>query len=314
MCRYYGYITDICGCYVGAWTNYGDGIRMGQGVGADVTNMQSVGMADGGPDALEVGADWVWRNNDWFTGHSVSNYTRALIQCNRQPVLKVNTEGLRFMDENGTWQQKVQGAFIQPTHHFFTIYGNDIEETINYIKGSRYGMCENMITPDFRCYFTDDDIQEFWDWKDTLGPDNEIFHCYFEADTLEELAEKLGINKENFVAQVERYNHYCETGVDEEFGKHSSFLFPVQGPFKAFRSTPGFLWTTQGGLTTNEKWEVLRADGTGKIPNFYAGSLDQGGSQKPYNQGMENPFQQASSAVLNGYLAAQSAIENAKMS
>jgi hypothetical protein len=174
-------------------------------------------------------------------------------------------------------------------------------------------MCENMITPDFRCYFTDDDIQEFWDWKDTLEPDNEIFHCYFEADTLEELADKLGINKENFVAQVERYNSYCEKGVDEEFGKHPSFLFPVKdGPFKAFRSTPAFLWTTQGGLTTNERWEVLKADGTGKIPNFYAGSLDQGGSQKPYNQGMENPFQQASSAVLNGYLAAQSAIENAK--
>jgi hypothetical protein len=37
-----------------------------------------------------------------------------------------------------------------------------------------------------------------------------------------------------------------------------------------------------------------------------------GGSQKPYNQGMENPFQQASSAVLNGYLAAKSAIANAQ--
>ncbi|MDR1184908.1 MAG: FAD-binding protein [Coriobacteriales bacterium] len=313
MCKYYGYITEFCGCYVGATTNNGDGIRMGMGAGGTLTNMQAVGAADGGPDALEVGADWVWRINDWFDGHSVSAYTRALIQCNRQPVLKVNTEGIRFMDENGTWQQKTQGAYVQPTHHFFTIYGGNIEEAINYIKGSRYGMCENMITPDFRCYFTDDDIQEFWDWKDTLDVDNGIFKCYFKADTLEELADLIDIDKENFLAQVERYNKYCETGVDEEFGKHQSFLFPVKdGPFHAFRSTPAFLWTTQGGLTTNEDWAVLNAEGSAPIPNLYAGSLDMGGSQKPYNQGMENPFQQASSAVLNGYLAAKSAIANAQ--
>ena len=41
------------------------------------------------------------------------------------------------------------------------------------------------------------------------------------ADTLEELAEKLNMPADAFVATVERYNELCAKGEDEDFGKES---------------------------------------------------------------------------------------------
>lgn len=44
--------------------------------------------------------------------------------------------------------------------------------------------------------------------------------------SLEELADGLGLPREAFLAQVERYNGYCETGLDDEFHKDKRFLLP----------------------------------------------------------------------------------------
>ena len=49
-------------------------------------------------------------------------------------------------------------------------------------------------------------------------------------DTLEELAEGLGLPFDAFLAQVERHNSYCGTGLDDEFHKDKRFLLPVKQP------------------------------------------------------------------------------------
>jgi len=307
MCKYYGWITDFCGCHVGAESNEGDGIRMGQGVSGGLSCIPGVGAADGGVDMLAVGQPWTYRQKTHFKDQTISGYTTAVIQLARQPVLKINGSGKRYMDENGTWKNKTLSSYVQPNHQYFTIYDADIEGAINFIKGSRYGMCENMITPDFRIYFTDEDIRPLFHWKNSLKECMK-FGTVIEANTLEELAAKIGVNKANFVKTVKDYNRYCETGVDEEFGKHKSFLFPVKkGPFFAIKSKPSFLWVTQGGLRIDDKWRVLLEDGSREIPGLYAGSSDAGGMMKPYNFGMENYFQQASSAVISGKIAGTNA-------
>ncbi len=308
MCKHYGWITDFCGCHVGSPSNEGDGIRMGQGAGAGLSSVPGCGVADGGVDMLEVGKPWNYRQNTFFKdGQTVSGYTTAIIQLARQPVLKVNGYGKRYMDENGTWKKKTFASYSQPNHHFFTIYDADLEGAINFIKGSRYGMCENMITPKFRIFIDDDDIRPLWNWKDSLEEGKKL-GTIFTANTIEELADKIGVNKKNFVQTVANYNKYCETGVDEEFGKNKSFLFPIKKPpFMAIKSKPAFLWVTQGGLGINEKWQVLAADGSRVIPGLYVGSADVGGAMKPYNMGMENYFQQAAATVINGKIAGTNA-------
>ena len=54
----------------------------------------------------------------------------------------------------------------------------------------------------------------------------------FKADTLEELAVKIGQDPATFVKTVEDYNALCEAGTDTEFGKDPKYLIPVkQAPF-----------------------------------------------------------------------------------
>ena len=58
-----------------------------------------------------------------------------------------------------------------------------------------------------------------------------------EADTLEELAAKLGFDNDaasTFVDSIERYNELCEKGHDDDFGKAAEKMHPIiEPPFKA---------------------------------------------------------------------------------
>ena len=82
-------------------------------------------------------------------------------------------------------------------------------------------------------------------------------------DTLEGLAGQLGLSGDaatEFVAQIERWNGYCEAGVDEEFGRAAEVLFPVKdGPFYACTFDPvlGETMVTMGGIITDGEQNAL---------------------------------------------------------
>jgi 3-oxosteroid 1-dehydrogenase len=104
------------------------------------------------------------------------------------------------------------------------------------------------------------------------------------ADTLEELAAKCDIDRACLLETVKRFNGFCETGVDEDYGRGSRAfdrchgdptikpnpnLGPIEeGPFYAVRMYPGDVGTA-GGLVTDEYARVLRDDGS-QIPGLYA--------------------------------------------
>ena len=59
------------------------------------------------------------------------------------------------------------------------------------------------------------------------------------ADSIEELAEKAGIDVDNLVDTVEEYNDFCDS-VDEEFFKDKRYLRPItKAPFYGARIRPG---------------------------------------------------------------------------
>ncbi|MEI3191036.1 MAG: FAD-binding protein [Lachnospiraceae bacterium] len=81
------------------------------------------------------------------------------------------------------------------------------------------------------------------------------------ADTLEELAEKLNIPVDNFVATVNRYNELCAAGVDEDYGKEKHRLTPVDtAPFYGIRTGAWHL-TTLNGCRINTDMQVLDTNG-----------------------------------------------------
>ncbi len=135
------------------------------------------------------------------------------------------------------------------------------------------------------------------------------------SSTIEGLAEQIEVPVEALTATVERFNGFAKTGVDEDFGRGESaydkyYSDPTvkpnpslgaidQGPFYAVKIVPGDLGT-KGGLVTDERARVLRADGSA-IPGLYAaGNCSSAVMGNTY----AGPGATIGPAITFGYLAA----------
>ncbi len=125
------------------------------------------------------------------------------------------------------------------------------------------------------------------------------------ADTVAELAEKIGRDPEALQATIERYNELCEKGADEDFGRDPEKMAKIEkGPFYAVAITPTLVATT-GGAKRDTAGRVLDWN-ENPIPGLYeAGEL---GSY------VSNLYQNGvflSEAMLSGRAAAQTAFGGA---
>lgn len=91
----------------------------------------------------------------------------------------------------------------------------------------------------------------------------------WKADTMEELAELTGIDRERLLKTYADYTRYCKNGKDEEFGKSSDRLWKLKGPFYCMKYTEPNYIATLGGVHTGRDSEVLDAQHR-EIPGLYA--------------------------------------------
>lgn len=134
-------------------------------------------------------------------------------------------------------------------------------------------------------------------------------------DTLEELADVMGINKENLLATIERFNGFCADGVDLDWNRGvgswdrytcgdqervdsgelvNPCLAPiVEPPFFCVEVYPGML-QTKGGIVINKNAQVMNVRGE-VIPRLYAGSCT---IANPLGRG----YGWAGGTVANGYV------------
>ena len=100
-----------------------------------------------------------------------------------------------------------------------------------------------------------------------------------QADTLDELADKLGYEgeyKENFLKSIERYNELCDKGVDLDFGKMKKDMTPIrQAPFYGI-AVGSWLLATMNGVRVNTNLEAITPEGNA-IPGLYVIGNDMGG-------------------------------------
>lgn len=93
--------------------------------------------------------------------------------------------------------------------------------------------------------------------------------------SIEELAKNAGFEGEvyeNTVATLKRYNEFCETGRDEDFGRDAKLLDPLTDFLFMQVNSPtkfGFMLVTVGGLVTDGEQRVLDMNYE-KIPGLYA--------------------------------------------
>jgi succinate dehydrogenase/fumarate reductase flavoprotein subunit len=188
------------------------------------------------------------------------------------PFMFVNKNGKRFFNEANWVQAKSLQMLDQPDAVAYSIfdanYGTDVADSLNYGGGMFWdSMSRNVETPFDPEMITSVVESEAAAGKDVLG--NETAVTAWKCDTLEELADAIGVDKETFLAEVERYNEFCAAGDDEDFAKEACFLYPiVEPPFYATKTGPCML-AVVGGLKVNTDLAVIDAEGKA-IEGLYA--------------------------------------------
>ena len=136
------------------------------------------------------------------------------------------------------------------------------------------------------------------------------------AASLEELAAEIEVPPSALANTVDRFNGFARTGVDADFHRGESdydkyYSDPTvkpnpslhsidQGPFYAVKIVPGDLGT-KGGLVTDERARVLRADGSVIAGLYAAGNVSSAVMGNTY----AGPGATIGPALTFGYLAAE---------
>ena len=185
----------------------------------------------------------------------------ALFWMGSQPFLKVNLNGERFMNEYMPYDLVLHAAASQPYHTYCTVwdskYAEDCERFATH-GCSRLYPHVNGTDPVFPMGY----IQ-------MLNADLQEQGYIVEADTIEELAEKLGLPVDTFTATVDRYNELAAKGEDEDFGKEGYRLSTLQqAPFYGVRQAGGYLICTIDGIQIDDNMHAIDQDFKA-IPGLY---------------------------------------------
>lgn len=218
--------------WYGNW-NTGDGHQMALWVGAAMDDMPNCTMMH--PSAGIVGYD--------RSEVSVPMYASAL--------LDVNTKGERYVNEEQLLPYIVSPRLQQPDSVSWQVFDGNWEEYATKM-GSGFGRLAEV---------TDTE-------REQIAAAVEA-GALLQADTVEELAEKMDVPPETLKATIDRYNELAAKGEDEDFGKRADRLFALeQPPFYAVKRGSALL-VTLGGLKVNPGLEVLDANSE-PIPGLYA--------------------------------------------
>jgi succinate dehydrogenase/fumarate reductase flavoprotein subunit/uncharacterized protein with FMN-binding domain len=153
------------------------------------------------------------------------------------PYVRVNSQGKRFIGEYETYDHLASA--IQSQFGGFDYFITD---------GNAAEAVDKMWSPSSSCYGP----KEVWVAAATGG---------LVADTLEELAEQMGVPADNFVASINRWNELCDAGEDVDFGYPGQYMHRIDtAPFYATREMAESL-ATSGGLQINEYSQVLNTAG-----------------------------------------------------
>ncbi|GAB2516425.1 3-oxosteroid 1-dehydrogenase [Nocardia heshunensis] len=265
---------------VGARANTGDGIRAGRTAGGAVEFM----------DDAWWGPSIPLPRTSWF----------CLAERNLPGSMVVNDRGERFMNECL--------PYVEAVH---SMYGG--------VHGQGAGPGENL--PAWLIF--DQRYRNRYQFAG-IAPRQALPGRWFEsgaltkADSLPELAEKLGLPVEKLTATVTRFNEFAHDGKDPDFSRGDSAYDNYYGdprnhpnpnlgaletgPFYAAKMVPGDLGT-KGGLTTDVDARVLRTDGS-VIEGLYAA----GNSAAPVmGHTYAGPGATIGPAIVFGYLAARHA-------
>lgn len=230
---------------------------------------------------MEIGASTEHTESGWWipTMHlpmpSASNFEeihQAAFDVGRPHSVCVNRNGVRFVDEACGYDD----------------FGKAM--VADQLKNGANTPCWHVFDATFRSKFTSGGVMPTILMPDRKIPPDWWDHYIFRADTIAELARKIGVPAEALEQTVANMNRYAETGVDPEFGRggnHYDQMFgdpnvkpnPCLGPIAKppFYAVPINLGDlgTKGGLKADARARVLDVHDN-PIPNLYAAGNNAG--------------------------------------
>lgn len=160
--------------------------------------------------------------------------------------LLVNKEGKRFVEELDTRRAISLGIKAQTDNVGYLIW----DETSSEVTGT---------------------IVSHADEAESLYERGHLL----KADTIEELADHFGVDKENLLATVDNFNKNSKEGNDPEFNLRMLGWTVEQAPFYMLKALPS-VHHTMGGIEINENAEVIDTDGNVIDGLFAAGEVTGG--------------------------------------
>jgi succinate dehydrogenase/fumarate reductase flavoprotein subunit len=226
--------------YIGAPTVRGDGLELGEGVGAELVG-HDTGLCLPTPGFEKV----------------VDGFFASWL-------VFVNEQGQRFIDEAASYSVLPDAVQEQPgarcwaimDHEAFSGAGDDPSLSDPYGYG----------------------VEIAGNWRSATLAEQLEKGRVKKGETLEELAERVGIDPGGLRATVDRYNADVAEGRDTVFEKSPPYVAVDQAPFYAVELRSATLGMTFTGLRIDEHAHVLTEAGT-PIPGLYAAGETTGGIQ-----------------------------------
>ena len=192
-------------------------------------------------------------------------FSSELYNAMTQPMFRVNQDGKRFISEEMNQLDPCMygNAHVQQDAVYQIMTKADLDRFVT--EGAPCSL------PYYQAFTPLPDLYNQIDKIAKMNKGN-----IFVADTIDELADMINIDKATLKETIDRYNSYCQAGKDLEFGKNPQFLIPIgEGPYYAFKIKCGY-FCTNDGLEVTPQAQVLDMNGN-VIPGLYAGGNDAGG-------------------------------------
>lgn len=234
-------------------TNTGDGVKMGRKIGADLAGMDIIIWEGAVPVNTEYG-------EMYEKAHMLDAYMALKTQS-----LWLNKHGERFVNEalSGDFTA-VSNSLMMNGNIEIALFDEDTKKDLQYGGGAHTN------------YFTMYDKGRKLEHLDKVFVDGPKRGFAWKANTIKELAEKVGLDPKVMQAAVDRYNDFARSGEDKDFGKESNRMRPIiKAPFYAIKGINTICDAT-GGLKINKDAQVVNKQNQ-PIKGFYAAGATSGG-------------------------------------
>ncbi len=185
-----------------------------------------------------------------------------------QPFMKLNLKGERFCNESGPYDYMLHSAIMQPHQTYVDIWDANHAEQARIMN--EVGCC--------RLFPFDNGAKNNIPMAAVDGMIEGLIEAGYvqQADTMEELAEKLNLPVETTVASWKHYNEMAEAGEDTDYFKESYRMMPLNTPpYYGVRTGAWFL-ATLDGITINTNMHPCDENGD-PIEGLYLTGNDSGG-------------------------------------